>query len=147
MPKSPAPASLFRKVSGIIESSRQKVYTAVNSGIVLMYWHIGEAIRTGVLGNEKAEYGKAVIEELGAALTVQYGKGFSARNLFNMLKLYETYPDKTILQTVSAKLSWSHFCKLIYLEEPIQRDFYATMAINERWSVRVMNERIEANHG
>jgi hypothetical protein len=63
-----------------------------------------------------------------------------------MLRLYEVYPDAAILHTLCAKLSWSHLRKLIYLEEPIQRDFYATMAINERWSVRVMNERIEAYH-
>jgi predicted nuclease of restriction endonuclease-like (RecB) superfamily len=144
MPKSPAPASLFRKVSHIIETSRQRAYTAVNSEIVLMYWHIGEAIKTGVPGNEKPEYGKAVIEELSVQLTQRYGKGFRVRNLFNMLRLYEAYPDAAILHTLCAKLSWSHLRKLMYIDEPTQRDFYATMAVNERWSVRVMNERINS---
>ena len=118
---------LFTKISSIIEASRRTVYTAVNSEIVLMYWHIGEVIRTSVLGNEKAEYGKTVIEELSKSLTAQYGRGFSERNLFNMLKLHEAYGDAAILQTLSAKLSWSHFCKLMYIEDEIRRDFYATM--------------------
>jgi lysyl-tRNA synthetase class II len=109
-----------------------------------MYWHIGEAIKTDILGNEKAEYGKAVVEELGKSLTIEYGRGFSERNLFNMLKFYEVFSDKQILQTLSAKLSWSHFCKLMYIKDDTQRDFYTTMTINERWSVRTMNERINS---
>jgi hypothetical protein len=136
--------ALFAKISSIIETSRQTVYTTVNTEIVLMYWHIGEAIKTGILKSEKAEYGKAVIEELRKSLTMKYGRGFSGRNLFNMLKLYEVFNDNSILQTVSAKLSWSHFCKLMYIEDAARRDFYMTMAINERWSVRTMNERINS---
>jgi predicted nuclease of restriction endonuclease-like (RecB) superfamily len=101
-------------------------------------------VKLPILKSEKAEYGKVVIEELGKSLTMKYGRGFSGRNLFNMLKFYEIFNDNSILQTVSAKLSWSHFCKLIYIEDATQRDFYMTMAINERWSVRTMNERINS---
>jgi hypothetical protein len=136
--------ALFAKIASIIETSRRTAYTAINIEMVLMYWNIGEAIKIDILGNEKAEYGKAVLEELGKHLTLQYGRGFSERNLFNMLKFYEVFNNKQILQTLSAKLSWSHFCKLMYIEDDTQRDFYMTMAINERWSVRIMNERINS---
>jgi predicted nuclease of restriction endonuclease-like (RecB) superfamily len=136
--------TLFKKISQIIETSRRNVYTTVNTEIVLMYWHIGEAIKTDILGNEKAEYGKAVIEELSQSLSVGYGRGFSERNLFNMLKLYEVFSDEPILHTLCAKLSWSHIRKLMYIQDDIQRDFYTTMAINERWSVRTLNERINS---
>ncbi|MDR2653635.1 MAG: DUF1016 N-terminal domain-containing protein, partial [Prevotellaceae bacterium] len=136
--------ALFTKIISIIETGRRTAYTAVNTEMVLMYWNIGEAIKTDILGNEKAEYGKAVLAELGRNLTLQYGRGFSGRNLFNMLKFYEMFNNKQILQTLSAKLSWSHFCKLMYIEDDTQRDFYTTMAINEHWSVRTMNERINS---
>jgi predicted nuclease of restriction endonuclease-like (RecB) superfamily len=136
--------ALFTKIASIIETSRRTAYTAVNAEMVLMYWNIGEVIKTDILGNGKAEYGKAVLAELGKNLTLQYGRGFSERNLFNMLKFYEVFNNKQILQTLSAKLSWSHFCKLMYIENHIQRDFYTTMAINEHWSVRTMNERINS---
>jgi predicted nuclease of restriction endonuclease-like (RecB) superfamily len=136
--------ALFTKITSIIETSRRTAYTAVNTEMVLMYWNIGEVIKTDILGNAKAEYGKAVLAELGKNLTLQYGRGFSERNLFNMLKFYEAFNDKRILQTLSAKLSWSHFCKLMYIEDDARRDFYMTMAINEHWSVRTMNERINS---
>jgi predicted nuclease of restriction endonuclease-like (RecB) superfamily len=135
---------LFTKISQIIETSRQNVYTTVNTEIVLMYWHIGEAIKTDILGNEKAEYGKAIIEELSKSLSAQYGRGFSEKSLFHMLKLYEVFKDEQILYTVCTKLSWSHIRKLMYIQDDTQRDFYATMAVNERWSVRTMNERINS---
>jgi predicted nuclease of restriction endonuclease-like (RecB) superfamily len=135
---------LFTKIVSIIETSRRTAYTAVNTEMVLMYWNIGEVIKIDILGNEKAEYGKAVLAELGENLTLQYGRGFSERNLFNMLKLYEVFNNKQILHTLCAKLSWSHIRKLMYIKDDTQRDFYTTMTINEHWSVRTMNERINS---
>lgn len=77
-------------------------------------------------------------------MTQEYGRGYSRRNLFNMVKFYEVFFDKEILQTVSAKLSWSHFVKLIYIEDNLKREFYTTMCVNERWSIRTLNERINS---
>lgn len=97
-----------------------------------------------LLYNYKAEYGKSVISSLSKELTQKYGKGYSQRNLFNMVKFYEVFPKEEILQTLSAKLSWSHLVKLISLEDNIKRDFYITMCINERWSVRTLTDRINS---
>ncbi len=66
---------------------------------------------------EKAESGKSIINELSAELTKEYGKGYGQRNLFNMVKFYDTFPDDKILQTLSAKLSWSHFVKLLSIAQ------------------------------
>ncbi|MDR2407098.1 MAG: DUF1016 N-terminal domain-containing protein, partial [Bacteroidales bacterium] len=66
--------ALFAKIASIIETSRLTAYTAVNTEMVLMYWNIGEAIKIDILGNEKAEYGKAILAELGKNLTLQYGR-------------------------------------------------------------------------
>lgn len=61
-----------------------------------------------------------------------------------MVRFFETFPDKQILQTLSAKLSWSHFVKLIYVEEDLKREFYTSMCINEHWSVRTLTDRINS---
>ena len=77
---------------------------------------------------------------LSKELSREYGRGYSQRNLFNMVRFFEIMQDEQILQTLSAKLSWSHFVKLIYIEDDLKRDFYLTMSINERWSIRTLNE-------
>jgi hypothetical protein len=108
---------LLKKITTIIESSREKVYTAFNTEITLMYWHIGEAIKIDILENQKAEYGKSVVEELSKSLTLKYDRGYGVRNLFNMLKFNEVFSEKEILHTVCAKLSWSHLRQIMYIEQ------------------------------
>lgn len=73
--------------------------------MVILYWNIGKIIKNEILQSEKAEYGKSIISSLSKELTNEYGKGYSQRNLFNMVKFFETIYDEQILQTLSAKLS------------------------------------------
>ena len=110
--------------------------------MIIFYWSVGKIIKTEILKDERAEYGKSIIKELSKALISNYGKGYSQRNLFNMVNLYDTVNDLEILQTLSAKLSWSHLLRLITINDPLKREFYITMSINERWSIRTLNERI-----
>jgi len=93
---------------------------------------------------EKAEYGKSVISDLSKELTKDYGKGYSQRNLFSMVRFFEVFSNQQILQTLSAKLSWSHFVKLFYIEDALKREFYITMCNNEHWSVRTLTDRINS---
>ncbi|MCI8412340.1 MAG: DUF1016 domain-containing protein [Clostridia bacterium] len=116
----------------------------VNSEMTILYWNIGKEIKENILNYEKAEYGGAVIENLSKRLTINYGRGYSKRNLFKMLKFYEYFSDFEILPTLSAKLSWSHFVEIIQIEDEIKRKFYITMCINENWSVRTLRERISS---
>ncbi|MGH4121866.1 MAG: PDDEXK nuclease domain-containing protein [Clostridium sp.] len=97
-----------------------------------------------MLNDERAEYGKSIIKSLSKELTVNYGKGYSQANLFNMVRLYDSIERFEILQTLSVKLSWSHLIKLITIEDTLKREFYITMCVNERWSVRTLNERINS---
>ncbi len=73
--------SLLGEICGLIEQARQQTARAVNSGLVLMYWQIGQRIREDVLKNERAEYGKEIVSALSAQLTSEYGRGFGRRNL------------------------------------------------------------------
>ncbi|MVX67006.1 DUF1016 family protein [Clostridium chromiireducens] len=135
---------LYKEIVKAIDNSKRNVVSAVNSEMVALYWNIGKIIKTEILQSEKAEYGKSVISDLSKDLTKEYGKGYSQRNLFNMVKFFETFHDEQILQTLSAKLSWSHFVKLFYIDDDLKRDFYTTMCINEHWSVRTLTDRINS---
>ena len=141
-PKSLLPKTLLGDLRTLIEQARGFVAQAINSGMVMLYWQIGERLRKEILGEERAEYGKQIVATMSQQLTAEYGRGFSRSNLFSMLQLVESYPNKQIVQTLSGQLSWSHFLEIIKIDEPLKRDFYAEMCRYERWSVRTLRDKI-----
>jgi len=132
----------FNEISKIIEQARHRTEIAVNSELVTLYWNIGKIIQTQILYNEKPEYGKSIMQNLSDELVTEYGRGYSVQNLWNMVKFFEVFPDTQILYTLCRELSWSHIRTLIYVKDPLKREFYMTLALNERWSVRELNDRI-----
>jgi len=135
---------LSQEVAALIRSAKQRAAAAINNEITLLYWQVGNRIRQEVLGGGRADYGKQVIATLASELTAQYGKGWSKRNLAQMVKFAEVFTDAHIVQTLSAQLSWSHFVILCAIDDPLKRDFYTSMAMQERWSTRTLDERIGA---
>lgn len=93
---------IFNDIKNLVISSRNKVYSTVNTEMLSLYWSIGKAIMEIQQGDERANYGDAVLEKLSKKLTDEFGKGFSSRNLRTMRKFYLIYP---IWQAVSSKLS------------------------------------------
>ena len=88
-------SALFERVVSILEQARGNVVRAVNSNMVLAYWLIGREIVEEIQsGQERAEYGKQIIENLSAQLTARYGKGFSVTNLFYFRQFYQAFPDR-----------------------------------------------------
>jgi len=83
------------------------------------------------------------VDLLSGTLTREYGRGFSRRNLFNMIRVADTFDEERTVQTLSAQLSWSHFIEIIYLKDPVQRQFYAEMARVERWSMRILCQKVQ----
>lgn len=136
-----APPALLKEVRQLIDSSRTQLASAVNSALTMLYWQIGQRIRSEVLQGERAEYGEQIVATLAKQLEADYGRGFSSKNLRHMLRFAEAYPDAQIVSTLSRQLAWSHFLELIYLKDPLQRDFYTQMCSQERWSVRRLRER------
>ncbi|NAX42420.1 MULTISPECIES: PDDEXK nuclease domain-containing protein [unclassified Vibrio] len=135
---------LSQEVAALIRSAKQRAAAAINNEITVLYWQVGNRIRQEVLGGGRADYGKQVIATLATELTAQYGKGWSKRNLAQMVKFAEVFTDAHIVQTLSAQLSWSHFVILCAIDDPLKRDFYTSMAMQERWSTRTLDERIGA---
>lgn len=136
------PAPLLADLRQLIDSARQAAAVAVNAGLTLMYWHIGRRIRTEVLGGKRATYGDEIVSTLSRQLTAEYGRSFSDKNLRHMMRFAEAFDDPATVSTLSRHLAWSHFLDLIYLKDPLQRDFYAEMCRIEGWSVRTLRERI-----
>lgn len=136
--------AFIENISQLIRSSKQRMATAVNAELTLLYWHIGNRINQYILQGERAEYGQEIVRTLADKLTEQFGKGWSKRNLNYMMQFATTFPELQIVQSLIAQLSWTHFTKLFVIEDPIKRDFYATMAAQERWSTRTLDDRISS---
>lgn len=130
-------------IRALIAASRGHVAQAINSAMVLTYWSIGDRIRREVVGEERAEYGKRLVARLAEDLRREYGAGFSRTNLFNMLRFAEVFPTHEIVQTLSGQLGWSHVNQLVYVADPLAREFYARMCITERWSARTLRQKIQ----
>lgn len=137
-------ATLLGDIRALIESSRQRAASAVNSELTMLYWRIGQRIYTQVLDGRRADYGEEVLLTLAAQLVQEYGSSFSVKNLRRMVQFAVTFPDQQIVVSLIRQLSWTHFIALIPLKDPLQRDYYAQMASAERWSVRTLRERIDS---
>ena len=134
---------MIQEIKDIILSSRKKVAYEVNNTMLYAYWNVGRIIvENEQNGNIKAEYGKQIMKELSKELRKILGSGFSVSNLFNMRKLYITYPK---FQTVSGKLSWSHYCELLSIENVDERNFYEKECLNSNWSVRELKRQLETS--
>jgi len=136
--------NMFTDIKTLIEESKQSVALQVNKTLTMMYWQIGKYINDDILKNKRADYGKEVISSLSIELTHEYGRGYSARNLADMVKFAQLFEDREILQALSAKLTWSHFKQLIYIEDNLKREFYIGMIKLDRWSTRTLKERIDS---
>ena len=165
---------LVNDLRSIVSKARSKAFAAVNYSLVERNWRIGQRIvEQEQNGASRAEYGKHVIEVASAALTEEFGKGFSYTNIANYKRFYLTFNDLQILQTVSEEfnnpiqqtlpakssapykedkaksaqselrlLPWSHYERLIRVEDKKAREWYAKEAFNEGWSFRTLNRNI-----
>jgi hypothetical protein len=138
--KSQEPDKLLIEIRTLIEEARRQTAVAVNIGLTLLYWRIGRRIHREVLGSERAAYGEQIVVTLSRQLVVEYGRGYSEKNLRRMVQFAEAFPEEEIVVTLSRQLSWSHFSALLPLSQPFQREFYAEMCRIEGWSVRTLTD-------
>lgn len=131
------------EIKKILKNARQKAYTAVNSAMVEAYWEIGRRIvEEEQNGKERAEYGKEIVKNLSKELTEEFGKGYSYRTLREIRQFYLMFSDFEKWRTVSAKLTWSHFQKVLRVSNEKARIFYLTEAAENMWSVRTLDRNI-----
>lgn len=165
---------LVNDLRSIVSKARSKAFVAVNYSLVERNWRIGQRIvEQEQNGASRAEYGKHVIEIASAALTEEFGKGFSETNIMNFKKFYLKFKELTIPQTLSEEfkkqkhqtlsdessllpqkgqtqsaqfelrlLPWSHYERLIRVEDKKAREWYAKEAFEQGWSFRTLNRNI-----
>lgn len=147
-------ANLFNKVAALIADARRQVAATVNLTMVHTYFEIGRMIvEDEQQGSERAEYGKFILEDLAKRLKREFGPGFSEQNLRNMRQFFLAYSQNTlpIRQTVSGelqnsgfRLSWSHYIKLMRMDNPDQRRFYEIESIQNNWSLRELQRQFNS---
>lgn len=135
---------LLADVAGLIEESKQYVAQTVNSTLSLLYWKIGKRININLLQNKRAEYGKQIIVSLSRQLVENYGKGWDEKTIRHCLRSAETFSEDLILSAVQRQLGWTHLKTIMYLKDDLQRQFYIEMCVQERWSTRMLQERIDS---
>ncbi len=135
--------SIINEIKQVLTEAREKVTRTVNNELLLAYWNIGKIIvENEQAGLQKAEYGKQLLKSLSKELTNELGKGFSVSNLQYMRRFYLEYENQ---QTLSVKLSWSHYCELLNVSDKQARSFYQQESINSSWSVRELKRQIETS--
>lgn len=140
---------ILKDMCGIIESSRNAAYKAVNTALVQRNWLIGYRIAEEELqGEDRAEYGAGIIKKLAKELTAEYGKGFTKTNLYNFYLFYKLYPE--IFHSPSGKfdllLSWTHYRILLQVNDKAARDWYEKEAIEQSWSVRTLQRNVSSQY-
>jgi len=114
---------LVSSIGELLAESRRRALQTVNEALVRTYWNIGRHIvEFEQKGNVRASYGDQLLVRLSKDLTVAYGKGFSRSNLFMIRQFYVRFPK---FQTVSGKLSWSHYAEILKSDSELEIGFYA----------------------
>lgn len=133
-------SKLYKEINSILRTARANAYKAVNFAMVTSYWSVGQVIvEYEQNGNERAEYGKAVLEGLSKKLTAEFGKGFDESNLRYMRLFYQTFKNCDALRH---ELSWSHYRMLLRVKDETARNWYMNEAANQTWSTRQLDRQI-----
>lgn len=136
-------SDMYHEISDIIASNKNKIIYQINNTLVETNFMIGKVIvENEQNGNIRAEYGKEILMKLSKKLTNKFGSGFSRSGLQNMRLFYNKYKN---CQPLDSKLSWSHYCYLIYIEDDDERKFYEKECINSKWSKRELKRQIDSS--
>ena len=135
---------LFEEVRQLIDAAKQRAAVAVNAELTLLYWNIGRRIRTEVLQEQRGAYGTQAIASLSQQLTQTYGRGWSEKQLRHCLHFAEIFTDEAIISALRRQLTWTHFKTLMYIDNPLKRDFYTEICRIEGWSSRQLRERVDS---
>lgn len=134
---------IIHEIREVLDEARKNVAREVNNELIVSYWKIGEIIvRYEQNENTRAKYGEQTLKQMSKILTNEFGRGFSRSNLQNMRAFYLGYEN---CQTVSGRLSWSHYCELLSVADKDKRSFYEKEAINSNWSVRELKRQISTS--
>ncbi len=149
----------LQDVCGIIDSAQGVAFRSVNVVLVLRNWLLGKRIfEEEMKGADRAEYGMEIVKKLSESLSAKYGKGFTKRTVYKFLQFYKYFPE--IVRSVTAQseenvfvpsataqlLNWTHYEKLLQVNDKEARDWYAKEAFEQTWSVRTLQRNISSQY-
>ena len=137
-------SQLYTDVCNIIDDTRNRIAVYVNSEVCHTNWRIGKRIKEDVLFNKRAEYGKQVVKNLSVKLTERYGKGWSLQTLQHCIRAAYTFTEEEIVYAVRMQFSWTQLRSVMFISDPLARQFYMQMCQYERWSTRTLEEKIDS---
>lgn len=134
---------MIQEIENILLNARNHVSVEVNHTLLKTYMEIGRIIvEDAVSHNSDNDYESKTISYLSKELTKKFGRGFSRANIWNMITFYKEYGS---VQTLSERLSWSHYCELLSISDKDKRQFYEIECINAKWSVRELRRQISSS--
>ncbi|MBE6374339.1 MAG: DUF1016 domain-containing protein [Lentisphaerae bacterium] len=128
----------------MIAEARKRAYVAINTEAIMVNWRVGTRIRTDILKNQRAEYGKQIIAKLAFRLTAEFGRGWGVQTLQHCVRSAYTFSEEQISYAVRTQLSWTHLRSLMSVESDLARTFYLEMAAIEHWSTRELSDKIQS---
>ena len=134
----------FREVLALIERARERAFQAVNTGLVDLYWHVGEYISRKL---ETAAWGEGVVDELARYLKLHHPeiRGFARPNLFRMRQFFETYRHEKKVSALPRQLPWTHNVLILSrAKRPEEREFYLRLSSREKWSSRELERQLNS---
>ena len=137
----PVEQEMYSTVRGYIIAAQRQVYAAVNAAMVTAYWNIGKQLYEVCGENDRAAYGKQLLQYLSEQLTAEFGKGFDVSNLRNMRRFYAAFPIQDALRP---ELSWTHYRSLMKVADETARKFYLEETIKSGWSSRQLDRQINS---
>lgn len=156
--------NLVITIKELLHANRQKVFNTINQTVSLTYWEIGKYIvEYEQNGEDRAKYGLSLLDNLSNDLAINFGKGFSVRNLRLFRQFYQTFPiwqsmiaetsepiqqlviaKKSILNQAFKHISWTHLVRLLSVKNENERNFYLIESVNNNWTVRELNRQINS---
>lgn len=134
---------LFNDLCGIIDDVRRRIATYVNTGVCLTNWTVGKRIKEDVLYNQRADYGKQVLQNVSKQLVNKYGSGWGYEKLKHCVRSAYLFTEDEIRYATRTQLNWTHIRILMGVSDPLARQFYLEMAHIERWSTRILEDKID----
>lgn len=136
--------AIIQEIKLIINKARYNVFNAVNTEMLKAYFEIGRKIvEEEQKGERRAGYGEKLIDTLSKELMEEFKKGFDVTNLRRIRRFYLIYQK---WETVSPKLTWSHYSELIKIEDETKRRYFEKYAISENLSVRDLKRQMYSLH-
>ena len=129
-------------VQHLITQAQDRVVRAIDAERVRLYWHLGQAIvEEEQQGADRAVYGAGLVRGLAAELQPQFGSGYSERQLHWYVQFYRAFPNVNALRS---QFSWTHYRKLLQLDNADKREFYVAEAAKNNWSARQLERQVNS---